>query len=287
MNKTEFSLYQNKLQTSCDFLMKEIDPLPTVAMVIGSGLGEVLGKIKVVKKIDFSEIPAFPISTVAGHKGQLVYGSWNKQRLIVLSGRKHCYEGQPLCEVVLPVRVLGILGLKCLILTNAAGSLNPFIIPGDLMIITDHINLMFRNPLIGPSPVEWGSRFPDMSASWDSRLREIALQVGSERKIPIKQGVYTSLPGPNYETRAEVRFLRTIGADAVGMSTVPENIVANQMGMRVLGLSYISNSHVMDVKTVTTHEEVIENAKLVEGKFISLMEGILERFAELNFKEKS
>jgi purine-nucleoside phosphorylase len=276
-----------ELEASAEFLLKEIDPLPPISMVVGSGLGGVLGKIDVIKKIDFSRIPAFPVSAVAGHKGQLVYGCWNKQHVIILSGRKHCYEGQPLSQVVLPVRVLGMLGLKFLILTNAAGSVNPFIVPGDLMIITDHMNLMFRNPLTGHSPIEWGPRFPDMSEPYDRELREIALQVALEKNIPLKQGVYAGLPGPNYETGAEVRFLKTIGADVVGMSTVPENIVANQMGMRVLGLSYVSNSHVMELKTITTHEEVMENAKLVEENFTSLMDGFLERFANLMVKENS
>lgn len=275
----------NELKQSSEYLSKEIHPLPPIAMVIGSGLGGVWGKIDVIKKIDYSRIPFFPVSTVAGHKGQLVYGCWNKQHVIILSGRKHCYEGEPLDRVVFPVRVLGMLGLKFLILTNAAGSLNPFIIPGDIMIITDHMNLMSRNPLAGPSPKEWGPRFPDMSEPYDRELREIALRVALERNISLKQGVYAGLLGPNYETGAEVRFLKTIGADVVGMSTVPENIVAKQMGLRILALSYISNSHVMELESKTTHDEVIENAKLVERKFIKLMDGFLEMFTNLIVKE--
>ncbi|MBN1901297.1 purine-nucleoside phosphorylase [Candidatus Sumerlaeota bacterium] len=285
MNKQETAAYRIKLEESRRFLSGEIAPFPPIAMVAGSGLGGILDKVRVIKKIDFSRIPFFPISSVKGHKGQLAFASWNKQNIIILSGRKHCYEGQPLSQVVLPVRVLGLLGLKILILTNAAGSLNPYIIPGDIMCITDHINLMFRNPLIGFSPEEWGPRFPDMSDPYDKTLREIALEVALERNIPLKQGAYAGLPGPNYETRAEVSFLGTIGADVVGMSTVPENIVANQMGIRVLGLSYISNSHALKPGSITSHEEVIQNAKLVGDKFISLMDGFMERIGDLMMKE--
>ncbi len=279
--------YAEKVNAAADFLRKAVSGFPKITIVIGSGLSGFLNEVSQKKEIGYSAIPKFPISTVRGHGGKFVFGSVGGVPVAVLAGRKHLYEGGAVRDAVFAIRVLGVLGVRILILSNAAGALNRNFVPGDLMLISDHINLMFRNPLIGPTIEKWGPRFPDMSEPYDGRLRQIARAVAIEEKIRLQEGIYAASTGPSYETRAEVEFLRFIGADAIGMSTVPENIVARQMGIRVLGITYISNSLVLNPDVKTTHEEVLANARLVEPKFATLIRGILQRLPDEWKKEVS
>jgi purine-nucleoside phosphorylase len=267
-----------KVEEAADFLVKTINPFPEIAIIVGSGLGGFLKGVERNLEIDYSQIPHFPVSTVSGHSGKLIFGSvGNSPQLAIMAGRKHLYEGISAQDAVFAVRVLGQLGIKILILTNAAGGLNMNFIPGDLMLISDQINFMYQNPLTGPNVDEWGERFPDMSSPYDRELKKIAISVAVEKGIALKEGVYAAGTGPTYETKAEVTFLKFSGADAIGMSTIPENIAANHMGIRVLGISYISNSLVLDQTKKTTHKEVLENARLVEKKFADLLCGILDK----------
>jgi len=279
--KSEPESYISKIKEAADFLRETMDPFPRTAMVIGSGLGGFIEALEGKTAVDYSEIPHFPVSGVSGHAGRFITGFLEGKPLAVLSGRKHLYEGDPPGKAIFPIRVLGCLGMRVLILTNAAGALDPDFRPGDLMLISDHINLMFRNPLVGPHDEEWGPRFPDMSEPYDRELRELARSIALEAGIPLQEGAYVGNLGPSYETRAEVAYLRFIGAHAVGMSTIPEDIVARQMGMRVLGLTYISNSLVLPLETKTTHEEVLANAVKVQGKLITLIKGVMKRMESI------
>jgi purine-nucleoside phosphorylase len=260
---------------SVAFLKKRIDFKPLIGVVAGSGLGSFAIKVHPDVKIPYGEIPHFPVSNVSGHSGILVVGSVNGIRLIVLSGRKHFYEGVDPWQATLPIRVLALLGVKFLVLSNAAGGLNRQFTPGDLMLISDHINFLFRNPLVGDHIVEWGPRFVDMSEPYDRELRKMTQKVACQEGIPLQEGVYVANLGPTYETFSEVEMERFFGADAVGMSTVPECLVARQMGMRVLGISCISNSLVLEPGKKTTHEEVLEVTKRVEERFERLLIALL------------
>lgn len=264
-----------RVENAAGFLKLSKSPFPGTAIIIGSGLGGFVERIEIEKQIPYENIPNFPGSSVAGHSGKLMFSTVSGEAVVLMAGRKHLYEGISAREAVLPVRALAESGIKILILTNAAGGLNPYFKPGDLMLITDHLNLTFRNPLAGPYIEKWGPRFPDMSSPYDETLMNLARQTALENSIPLMEGVYAAGTGPTYETRAEVNYLKTAGADAVGMSTVPENIAARQMNLRVLGISFISNSLVSDPSVVTSHEEVLENARLVEDKFADLLTGIL------------
>jgi len=278
-------LYVDHVNQAAHFLRGQRRSFPRIAMIIGSGLGGFLNSVEKTREIRYTDIPHFPASTVSGHSGILILGALDHVPLAVFSGRKHVYEGAPLEDVVFPIRVIGTLGVKILILTNAAGGLNPDFIPGDLMLISDHINLMSRNPLAGPHVKDWGPRFPDMSEPYDRELRRLAHRIALENKIPLKEGVYVANLGPNYETKAEVGFLKSICADAVGMSTVPEDITARQKGIRVLGISYISNSLVLKPEMKTTHEEVLANARLVEKKFSAFMTNLIHAISKDILKE--
>lgn len=253
---------------------------PRIGMILGSGLGGIADLIENADVIPFSELPHWPVSTVEGHKGRLVIGNLAGQCVMVLQGRVHYYEGYGMDQVTLPVRVMQRLGVEMLFVTNAAGAINPEYQPGDLMLITDHIALIAMaglNPLRGPNISELGERFPDMSQAYDRQLMELARREARSKNIPLQEGVYVCLSGPSFETPADLRFLRTIGADAVGMSTVPEVIVARHGKLRVLGISGISNKANLDGSTVTTHEEVLEAGNVIVPKLKSLLLGVLRR----------
>lgn len=253
---------------------------PRVGVILGSGLNSVADAIKDPDVIPFGELPHFPASTVVGHKGRLLVGELEEQTVLAMQGRVHFYEGYSMAEVTLPIRMMQRLGLQILIVTNAAGGVNPEFQPGDVMLITDHLNflgMMGSNPLMGPNYEEIGPRFPDMSQAYDRQLAQQARQIAEGSGIVLREGVYAGLSGPSFEGPADLRFLRLAGADAVGMSTVHEVIVARHGGMRVLGLSGISNKANLDGSTVTTHEEVIEAGKVIGPKVERLIAGVLRQ----------
>jgi purine-nucleoside phosphorylase len=263
-----------------EFIRSKSDDHPKVGIILGSGLGSLAASVEYSKFITYDEIPEWPISTVIGHQGRLVIGKFENKEVIVLQGRVHYYEGYSIAQVALPVRVLQRLGIEILIVTNAAGAVNPNYSPGDLMLITDHINLIGMaglNPLRGPNLDQVGPRFPDMSQAYDKALMETARNTAAEEKIILHEGVYISLAGPSFETPADLRFLRIAGADAVGMSTVPEVIAARHGGTRVLGISGISNKANLDGATITTHEEVLEAGQILAPKLTTLIRGVLRR----------
>lgn len=251
--------------------------LPDTAIVLGSGLGDFADTLLDAIATPYGDIPHWPASRVVGHAGRLVVGSVAGKRVAALSGRVHFYEGHDLATVVFPVRVMARLGVKRVILTNAAGGINTGFAQGALMVIDDHINLLGSNPLVGPNDDRFGPRFPDMSEVYSRRLRGVADDAARERKVPVAHGIYVALHGPSYETPAEIRYLRAIGADAVGMSTVPEAIAARHMGLEVLGISCITNMAAGVLPQPLVHEEVMETARRVRGSFIALLEGIVER----------
>lgn len=252
---------------------------PTVGIILGSGLSSLADRVNDPGVVPFSDIPHFPTSTVVGHTGRLVIGEVAGHQVMVMQGRAHYYEGYTMDEVTLPIRVMQLLGIKSLIVTNAAGGINPTFGAGELMLITDHINLIGmggNNPLRGPNLDELGPRFPDMSEAYDRSLRALALQVAQENEIPLHQGVYASVAGPSFETPADIRFLKLIGADAVGMSTVPEVTVACHSGMRVLGISGISNVIQLEPSDQElTHEEVLEAGQRMVPWLLTIIQGVL------------
>ena len=262
---------------AADFLRGRIDPIPDVAIVLGSGLGAFAEGLKDAVPIAYSFIPHWPVSGVVGHAGKLVLGTARGKRVLALSGRAHYYEGHSLETVTFGVRVLGRLGVKTVIITNAAGGINERFQPGTLMIIDDHINFLGTNPLIGPNDDRLGRRFPDMSDVYSKRLRAIADDAAKAAGQRIEHGVYLGNPGPSYETPAEIRAYRAWGADAVGMSTVAETIVARHMGIEVLGISCISNMAAGMLPQPVTAEEVIETTARVRDQFVGLLEDILGR----------
>jgi purine-nucleoside phosphorylase len=251
--------------------------LPETAIVLGSGLGDFADTLLDAIATPYGEIPHWPASKVVGHAGRLVIGSVAGKRIAALSGRVHFYEGHDLGTVVFATRVMARLGVKRMILTNAAGGINTTFAQGALMIIDDHINLMGTNPLVGPNDDRFGPRFPDMSEVYSTRLRRIADDAARARGVPVSHGVYVAVHGPSYETPAEIRAFRTLGADAVGMSTVPEAIAARHMGVEVLGISCISNMAAGILPQPLVHDEVMETTRRVRGSFIALLEGIIER----------
>jgi purine-nucleoside phosphorylase len=253
---------------------------PKVGIILGSGLGGLAASVESATIVPYNTIPDWPVSTVVGHQGHLVVGLFEGKEVIVMQGRVHYYEGYSMAQVVLPVRVLQRLGVELLIVTNAAGAVNPNFSPGDLMLISDQINLIGMaglNPLRGPNLDEFGPRFPDMSRVYDKTLMELAHKVAGEEEITLHEGVYICLAGPSFESPADLRFLRLIGADAVGMSTVPEVIVARHGGTHVLGISGISNKANLDGQTITTHDEVLEAGQKIAPKLTTLIRGVLRR----------
>lgn len=250
---------------------------PDVAIVLGSGLGGFAESLEDRLAVPYGDIPGWPPSKVVGHAGQLVVGRSGGRLVAALSGRAHFYEGYPMYAVTFGTRVMGALGVRTLVLTNAAGGINVAFEPGTLMAIDDHINLMGTNPLVGENDERFGPRFPDMTEVYSRRLRQVADEVAGVRGLRLAHGVYVAVHGPSYETPAEIRFLRTIGADAVGMSTVPEAIVARHMGLEVLGISCITNPAAGVLPEPLVHDEVMAVAQRVRGTFSSLLEGIVER----------
>jgi purine-nucleoside phosphorylase len=254
---------------------------PRTALILGSGLNGVAEALQEPDTIPFAEVPHFPVSTVVGHTGRLLLGELHGHVVMVMQGRVHFYEGYTMAQVTLPIRMMQRLGVETLIVTNAAGGVNPEFQPGDVMLIADHLNLlgmMGSNPLMGPNYDEIGPRFPDMSQAYDRKLAQWAREVAVSGGITVREGVYAGLSGPSFEGPADLRFLRLAGADAVGMSTVHEVIVARHGGMRVLGISGISNKANLDGSTVTTHEEVIEAGKVIGPKVERLIAGVLQKF---------
>jgi purine-nucleoside phosphorylase len=251
--------------------------LPETAIVLGSGLGDFADTLVEPVATPYAELPHWPAATVIGHSGRLVIGNVAGRRVAALAGRAHFYEGHDLATVVFATRVMGRLGVRRIILTNAAGGINTGFAQGGLMVIDDHINLLGTNPLIGPNDERFGPRFPDMTEVYSARLRRIADEAARAAGVPVTQGVYLAAHGPSYETPAEIRFFRTIGADAVGMSTVPEAIAARHMGMEVLGISCITNMAAGVLPGPLAHDEVMETARRVRGSFIALLEAIVDR----------
>jgi len=250
---------------------------PDVGIILGTGLGRLGAEIEVVATIEYGDVPGFPLSTVESHEGRLLCGRLGGKTVVAMQGRFHRYEGYSLQQVSFPVRVLKALGASTLVVSNACGGLNPLWAAGDLMLIADHINLLGDSPLIGPNDERLGPRFPDLSTAYDSLLRDVARAVASGRGITLREGVYVAVAGPNLETRAEYRFLRGIGADAVGMSTVPEVLVAVHAGMRVLGISIITDMCLPDALEPATLERIIAVANRAEPGLTELVRGVLER----------
>lgn len=251
---------------------------PRVALILGSGLNGLADAVQKPDIIPFRDVPHMPVSTVHGHMGRLVIGELEGQVVYVMQGRVHFYEGYTMGQVTLPVRIMQRLGIEMLFVTNAAGGVNPDFVPGDVMLITDNLNLIGMtgiNPLFGPNLDELGPRFPDMSQAYDRELMDKARKAASAENMALREGVYCALSGPSFEGPADLRFLRLAGADAVGMSTVPEVIVARHGGMRVLGMSGISNKANLDGSTITTHEEVIEAGKIISPKIEKIIRGVL------------
>ncbi len=269
--------YYARVQAAAAAVRARVPAVPAVAVVLGSGLGDFAARLDEAVSIAYDELPDWPASTIVGHEGRLVVGGSRGRRVAALAGRVHYYEGHDLQTVTFATRVLGVLGVKALILTNAAGGINLSFTKGALMIMDDHINLMGTNPLIGPNDDRFGVRFPDMTEVYSARLRRLATEAAAAAGVSVVRGVYAALHGPSYETPAEIRYLRTIGADAVGMSTVPEAIVARHMGLDVLGISCITNMAAGVLPEPMRHEEVMETARRVRGEFIALLETIIER----------
>ncbi len=251
--------------------------VPDVAIILGTGLGGLAGELDVETRIPYGDIPGFPLATVESHAGRLLVGTLAGQRVVAMQGRLHRYEGYTLQQIAFPVRVLKRLGAATLIVSNACGGMHPLWRPGDLMLITDHINLLGDNPLVGPNDDALGPRFPDMTEPYDGELRALARAVALEQGITLREGVYVAVAGPNLETRAEYRMLRTAGADVVGMSTVPEVITARHMNMRVLGVSIITDQCLPDALEPATVEQIIAVARGAEPRLTALIRGVLER----------
>jgi purine-nucleoside phosphorylase len=271
-----------KIQNAAQFLKNKVQNTPKIGLILGSGLGVLADEIVDAVKIPYEEIPDFPISTVEGHAGQLVFGNLNDSPVVAMQGRFHYYEGYHFDQVTFPVRVMKELGVDTLIVTNAAGGINESFSPGDLMIITDHINNMGGNPLIGRNDARLGARFPDMSEAYSKKLRNMAKEIAARLSIDVKEGVYVGNTGPSYETPAEIRMLRVLGGDAVGMSTVPEVIVARHSGLSVLGISCISNMAAGILDQPLTHDEVMETTEKVKANFLLYVKELVENFVGKN-----
>lgn len=268
-----------KLVTCAECVKKKISFKPKVGLILGSGLGNYADKIKVVETLDYSDIEGFPVSTVKGHKGRFVFGYVGETPIVAMQGRVHYYEGYSMSDVVLPTRLMGIMGIKVLVLTNAAGGVNVSYKAGDFMMITDHIATSVPNPLIGPNIEDLGTRFPDMSEIYSVHLQSIIRKCALNCDIAIQEGIYVQFTGPSYETPAEVRMARTLGGDAVGMSTACEAIVARHMGIEVCGISCITNMAAGISDQALDHKEVQETADKVASKFELLITDLLKELA--------
>jgi purine-nucleoside phosphorylase len=269
-----------EIDQATEYVRARLVNIPRIGLILGTGLGSLADEVVSPVILPYSEIPFWPLSTVAGHKGRLVIGKLAGQQVMVLQGRVHYYEGYSMAQVTLPVRIMQRLGVEILIVTNAAGAINPGFEPGDVMLITDHISMIGMaglNPLRGPNIDMLGERFPDMSQAYDRNLMTLAREASRSAGVPLREGVYIGLSGPSFETPADLRFLRDIGADSVGMSTVPEVIVARHARIRVLGLSGISNKANLDGDTITTHEEVLQAGLILVPKLKQIILGVLQQ----------
>jgi purine-nucleoside phosphorylase len=276
--KEHFTL--EEIDQAVEIIRGRISHSPRVGLILGSGLGGLAELVEQAEFVPYEDIPFWPVSTVQGHQGRLVVGRLMDAPVIVQQGRSHYYEGYSMAEVTLPVRVMQRLGVDTLVVTNAAGAINPDFVPGDVMLIVDHINLIGmtgNNPLRGPNLDEFGTRFPDMSQAYDRSLMGLVREEAKKNGIALREGVYVSLAGPSFETPADLRFLRIIGADAVGMSTAPEVTVARHGNLRVLGISGISNKANLDGSTPTTHAEVLQAGKVIVPKLSTLIKGVLSQ----------
>jgi purine-nucleoside phosphorylase len=271
------SLLQQKIDDALAFIRTRTSAEPTVGIILGTGLGGLVKEIRIDAVIDYADIPNFPLSTVESHKGKLIFGSIGGKSVVAMQGRFHFYEGYSMQQVTFPVRVMKFLGVKTLLISNAAGGMNPQFSKGDIMIIADHINLLGDNPLIGPNEDHLGPRFPDMSEPYSKELITLAERVAQELNIRLQKGVFIALTGPTLETRAEYRFLRMIGADVVGMSTVPEVIVAVHQSMRVLGFSIMTDECFPDTLQPVSLQEVIAVANTAEPKLTAIMKEVIQR----------
>jgi purine-nucleoside phosphorylase len=268
---------KKQIDQAVTFIRTKSSSQSAIGIILGTGLGGLVKEMKVDAAIDYATIPHFPISTVESHHGKLIFGTLSGKKIVAMQGRFHKYEGYTLQQVTFPVRVMKFLGVKNLLISNAAGALNPLFRKGDVMVMADHINLLGDNPLIGPNDDSLGPRFPDMSEPYDRELITTAEQSALDLKIPLRKGVYVAMTGPMLETAAEYRFLRTIGADAVGMSTVPEDIVAVHMGIRVLGFSILTDECFPDSLKPITLKEVIRTANKAEPKMTAVMKEVVRR----------
>ncbi len=267
----------NKINETLEVIRKVTNENYPVGIILGTGLGGLVKEIKIAHEINYSELPHFPLSTVESHEGKLIFGKINGKNVVAMQGRFHYYEGYTMQQITYPVRVMKFLGVATLLVSNACGGMNSQYRRGDIMLMTDHINLLGDNPLIGKNEDELGPRFPDMSEPYNNELISLAESIAVENKIKVQKGVYIAVPGPNLETRAEYRFLRATGADVVGMSTIPENIVANHMGMKVLGISIITDECFPDSLKPVNVEEIIAAAMKAEPKMTLIMKEVIKK----------
>jgi purine-nucleoside phosphorylase len=267
----------NKIQETLEVIRNYTTEIYPVGIILGTGLGGLVAEIEIEHEIDYTELPHFSLSTVESHKGKLIFGCIGNEKVVAMQGRFHFYEGYTMQQIAYPVRVMKFLGVKYLLVSNACGGMNPDYKKGDLMIMQDHINLLGDNPLIGKNEDELGPRFPDMSEPYSEELIALAEEAARENNIPVQKGVYVAVPGPNLETRAEYRFLRRIGADVVGMSTIPENIVANHMGMKVLGMSIITDECIPETLRPVNVDEIITTAMAAEPKMTIIMREVIKK----------
>ncbi len=267
---------QSKIKESAKYILEKTKLQPEIGLILGSGLGAIADQIEDAEFYPYKEIPNFPVSTVEGHAGCLVIGTLEGKKVVAMQGRFHYYEGYHMQEVTFPVRVMKLLGIKTLIVTNAAGAVNTGYKPGDLMLISDHLNLSGNNPLIGKNLEEFGTRFPDMSDPYNKELRRKVKEIAKSLEIELQEGVYACMSGPTYETPAEIRMIRTLGGDAVGMSTAPEVIVAAHSGIKVIGISCMTNMAAGILDKPLDHSEVMETSEMAGEKFIKLMRNVIK-----------
>lgn len=267
--------YRNKIKETKDFIKDKTAIRPGIGIILGTGLGGLVAEIDIQAELSYSDIPHFPVSTVESHAGKLIFGKIAGKEVVVMQGRFHYYEGYSMQEITFPIRVMKELGVGVLLISNASGGMNPQFVKGDIMILADHINLLGTNPLIGPNLDEYGPRFPDMSEPYSKRLIALAEEVALKKQLKVQKGIFIAVPGPNLETRAEYRFLRFCGADSVGMSTVPENIVAVHSGMEVLGISVITDECFPDALKPVNVQEIIDVASKAEPKLTLLMKEVI------------
>jgi purine-nucleoside phosphorylase len=269
--------FEKKVSEAAEFIKAQTSMAPTIGLLAGTGLGSTVRDIEEAIAVDYRDIPHFPVSTVTSHHGRLLFGEIKGRLVMAMQGRFHYYEGYTMEQITLPIRAMQVLGVKTLILSNASGGINPLFRTGDIMVIADHINLTGNNPLIGPNIDAWGPRFPDMTRVYDPKLMDMAEMAARDKGIGLKKGVYVGLAGPSLETRAEIRFLRTIGADAVGLSTIPEVIAAVHGGMAILGLSVITNMHLPDDPQPCQVDVIIANAQAAVPQLQAIIDKVIEQ----------